>query len=581
MPNYPYDPTARASTNLIANELVTVTPPNDTEDASFFIPAKSPFFKDTMVIRDGSSPSARKLVFGADYYFSHDYIEMEQVVSKPICGGVVLTNRNFSGNLYITYQTLGGEHLQDVSGEIERLTRLEFNITYVKWSQVAKVPLGFPAAYHDHDLGDTFGYDDIIDKLSSIANAIVNRPPAPTNGQAADAALQEHINAVSAHSKSQVGLSDVANFGVANQTDADNLKTNKYVVPSIVNYMISRYLNNNPITAETVFKILNNPNASGAPDIVYTTIPDDKTIFLFKGIENTLTAWDVNSQTQVNQSSAGDVYLCMQTFSLASNNETLPGALSRRYIIAFGVNTPKVWVKSLNHTHGGLTSSVWRRMIDPAAVGLEKVRNIGYVDYRNWEQAVALPPNNNSTTYNDDLYVTLSAMRKVVEKIREEVASVKEAIKVGDTYLTTINHVDATAVADHLGYGTWIRWGEGKALVGQNPTASNAANTVWTKTIGSTFGSNQYVLIKANLPSVALSNGSIDEPITTNVSSHVYGSTPVIEDQRYVGGNAKGISNVNDNNQKFFTGLTEKMGTDKPIDLAQPSITIGVWKRLT
>lgn len=63
-------------------------------------------------------------------------------------------------------------------------------------------------------------------------------------------------------------------------------------------------------------------------------------------------------------------------------------------------------------------------------------------------------------------------------------------IKVGDIYLTTIDHADAAAVATHLGYGTWARVQEGHALathIDADTSMPGAPGELFD--MGNTFGS--------------------------------------------------------------------------------------------
>ncbi len=94
---------------------------------------------------------------------------------------------------------------------------------------------------------------------------------------------------------------------------------------------------------------------------------------------------------------------------------------------------------------------------------------------------------------------------EVTTKVNELVTSVNalnlkedpEQYGVNDIYMTTKNYADATAVANHFGYGEWERYAEGKTLVGLSKVSSHPA---WVKTIGSEAGTYEETLTEAQIP---------------------------------------------------------------------------------
>ena len=155
-----------------------------------------------------------------------------------------------------------------------------------------------------------------------------------------------------------------------------------------------------------------------------------------------------------------------------------------------------------------------------------------------------------------------------------------ESYKVGDIYMTTINHADAAAVKAHHGYGTWVRYAEGRAPVGFSDNASDIAEY---KTMGNTFGENTHKL-------------TVDE-----MSSHKHSQNDVFN--RFMGrGDAvestigltrtSSITPQHDENNtsiEIVTGgltdaawnqqIEQSVGGDKPHNNIQPSIVTGYWLR--
>ena len=140
-------------------------------------------------------------------------------------------------------------------------------------------------------------------------------------------------------------------------------------------------------------------------------------------------------------------------------------------------------------------------------------------------------------------------------------------IKVNDLYLTTTDYVDGSAVATALGYGTWERYAEGRALVGLSDSSGDPA---WTKAMHNAAGEYDHPLTVDEMPShthtemdeasgvaypvTGFSSGGVTVTLTTFDSAQ--GTTP--------------------NGQALQSGTT---GGDQPHNNVQPSIVIGVWRR--
>lgn len=145
------------------------------------------------------------------------------------------------------------------------------------------------------------------------------------------------------------------------------------------------------------------------------------------------------------------------------------------------------------------------------------------------------------------------ATRQLAENIlwlKQRMANqINEAYAVGDIYTTTIKHPDAAAVAVHHGYGTWVRYAEGRTLVGQSTKADDPDDY---KTMGNTFGKNTHQLTIEEMP------------------SHDHDSLPR--------GSSSGITGV-DNGGAVEAIRTGKRGGDQPHNNIQPSIVAAYWLR--
>jgi hypothetical protein len=132
-----------------------------------------------------------------------------------------------------------------------------------------------------------------------------------------------------------------------------------------------------------------------------------------------------------------------------------------------------------------------------------------------------------------------------------------ETYKVGDIYMTTIAHADPAAVKAHHGYGTWVRYAEGRAPVG---FSDNTGDIAEYKTMGNTFGDNTHQLKVDEMPShYHTSTDHMAEGKNYDNSSMYYGNPGA--------GNIEGT---------FKTGST---GGNQPHNNIQPSIVTGYWLR--
>ena len=146
-------------------------------------------------------------------------------------------------------------------------------------------------------------------------------------------------------------------------------------------------------------------------------------------------------------------------------------------------------------------------------------------------------------TESDDDVVTFKDLRSYLQ-----------FYNVGDLYLTTL----ATNPYDILGYGTWERYAEGKALVGiSSPSSTNPS---WTKFAGSTYGSYTHTLTQSEIPS---------HKHTTQLGDAVTsGETSTISS----GGGLIGLYDTQ--------SMQDSGGGDQPHNNVQPSIIVYVWRRI-
>ena len=236
---YQYDPFGNYPPNLITNEQHSVTPPTASDQANFIVPDAAPFFALGLIVRSGPASTDPVLVEGTDYILTHRFVEASQFLNRQIYGSITFLNQMYSGMVWLTYQTLGGTYTLDDYSIVENLTRSLYSIRVVTWTQVVPLVAAFPPLPHPHNVADLTGMADVVVVLNSILTALQQ---SGGNVNTLATTLQTHLNAVSSHSKSQVGLGLLDNFRTATQQDIENGVPNAYVTPQMLIYGIERFV---------------------------------------------------------------------------------------------------------------------------------------------------------------------------------------------------------------------------------------------------------------------------------------------------------------------------------------------------
>ena len=228
---YLYDPTGLLPANAITAELHHVAPPVDLDRANFIVPRAAPYFATGLVIRTGVTVGSPTLVEGVDYIYTHHFVEASQHLSTPVYGTIMFLNRAYVGDVYVSYHTLGGAYTLDDYGVVETLTRSLYNIRTVTWDQLIGVPVAFPVVPHPHDVADLTGMTEVVTAIQNLAIAIQGQDG---NIGSLMSTLVNHIDGIAVHTKAQVGLPYVENYGMAGPNDLDTKPNNKYASPAWV-----------------------------------------------------------------------------------------------------------------------------------------------------------------------------------------------------------------------------------------------------------------------------------------------------------------------------------------------------------
>jgi len=236
---YLYDPLGTSPDNLIVNETRTVVPPTDPELANFIVPSAAPFFKTGFIMRLGPLNTDTQLVEDVHFKFRHPFVEAGNSVNQSVYGSIEFIDLGFNQTVYMTYQTLGGAYTLDDISIIENLTKSLYSLPYVTWSQIVGLPVAFPPLPHDHPANDMSGMTELITAIGLMTDAIT---AAGGNVPGLVASLLAHVTGPSSHTKAQVGLSNLPNYGEASEADVDNAVSNKLITAEKLAYGIAKFV---------------------------------------------------------------------------------------------------------------------------------------------------------------------------------------------------------------------------------------------------------------------------------------------------------------------------------------------------
>lgn len=223
---YPFDKTGTNPNNLVMRELHTL--PSGGNRA--IVPWHGPFYATSVEILD--TQTGKGLQPGLQFQAVEMYQEATQKTGKEICAALVITDPTVSDEVELKYQVVGGEFSYSTDGLLQMLENANLDERPVKWGDIISKPTAFTPAPHLHDIGDTFGWEYIIEALEQVRYAI------RTGDDAAHEALRDYIDhvqeemedALQAHmddkdnphqtTKAQVGLGSVKNYPIASRTQA-------------------------------------------------------------------------------------------------------------------------------------------------------------------------------------------------------------------------------------------------------------------------------------------------------------------------------------------------------------------------
>lgn len=215
---YPFDTTGLASSNFVNNEVHTLTEINQTP-YRVIIPVFAPFYLDNLsVIHVSNTNIETPLVENVDFALALEYVDASRSIGKMVYGGITINTQLVNGTIKIGYQIIGGDWIADPNYVLEQLAIYVYNPRITVWDQVTNKQQIFPPINHDQSAEYIGNYNELIDAVATITDAIVNSPSNtfPIVAHLADLANPHNTT------KEQVGLGDVPNLPLANDTDVTN-----------------------------------------------------------------------------------------------------------------------------------------------------------------------------------------------------------------------------------------------------------------------------------------------------------------------------------------------------------------------
>lgn len=220
---YPFDPTGKAASNKVVGEQQILSPPSWT-DFYFIIPKMAPFFREGLKLVH--MPSGRELVEGIDYHLTHQFKDATIGTAKPVYGSITFLDKQLTGVVSLTYQTLGGRWILDEQKIIEILSNTKLNPRITTWEQViGGMPVKFPPIDHEWHVDDLIGMKEVVDATIAIAEAL------GAEGGVGESHIADRNNPHRV-TKAQVGLDKVENYPVATREEAEQgTANNRYMTP--------------------------------------------------------------------------------------------------------------------------------------------------------------------------------------------------------------------------------------------------------------------------------------------------------------------------------------------------------------
>lgn len=170
VPTYPVDMTGELASNLVT-ERVTLTTKNR-DEFNIILPRCAPFFHDSVRIKKLDTEEVMN--FGKDFYIGGIFegITPYTKYNQQVGSIIVLLDQWVAGNYEIKYQTVGGDFILNETQFTQALKNAILNPLMVRWEDIHEKPIDFTPIKHYHPTDETNEYDDFINELGRVRQAL-------------------------------------------------------------------------------------------------------------------------------------------------------------------------------------------------------------------------------------------------------------------------------------------------------------------------------------------------------------------------------------------------------------------------
>lgn len=163
----PLDRTGKAASNLITNEAQTL--PN--RQVRVIVPEFGAFFAESLIVKDAAND--RVLTPFVEYAPADIYYHPTMEYGKGIYAEIVLYNTEVSNNVIITYQAVGGMYSVNRKNIFAALDEIDLDDRPVGYSEIIGRPHYLSPGPHQHDTGDTYGWEYIQRALDNVTSGLI------------------------------------------------------------------------------------------------------------------------------------------------------------------------------------------------------------------------------------------------------------------------------------------------------------------------------------------------------------------------------------------------------------------------
>lgn len=148
--SYALDVAGTNSANRVPDEYAFVSPGRELKEPALIIPRAAPFFGSNLDIYTGKMQTGRRLIQGQDYLLLNPFVPIEQLYTAEFFYGIWIINPEVTLDLWLSYNTLGGDFALNEEKIFEELLGLMTNQIYFDWNQITNKPTAYPTRFHTH-----------------------------------------------------------------------------------------------------------------------------------------------------------------------------------------------------------------------------------------------------------------------------------------------------------------------------------------------------------------------------------------------------------------------------------------------